>query len=706
VDWSSIKKMNIKEHLLKIIDRLSNDDIIQYRFVNKTKYLETQNKEKKDTIIDNKYIWHEFRPPLEYYNIEPKNLKKYNIDSIKEEFKKTKKKSQKLISLLEEFREAEYILSLKYIEEIDELIMESDIVNPKYDPTPLDNSCCLQRINSNYNYYGFFSKQNTPLTKITELLNDYQDKRHMINTHLKDYNIIIKSNIIKPLQTFNIDIGADKDEITDKDIIQLFINYIDRGHFEGKKHMYENNICVLTGETKNSIMSKNFTQKDYYSLIQKINKTKLFSIDNSVYKIINEQLSFIINENDYLQQNNYLVKFNSSILKGKNMSALWDDFGDQINTEVIQIVDVLGKKLNLSDSDKDAIQNILLELGEKRKIMENDKEIMTNEIALNKFYTDKVTLLQSFIFTYLKNTIYKIKNNREIISPYVPEEWKISNRIDNIEDKYINIIQKHSDPYKKYFSIYESNKHIFEQIIEIINGTTNKLKLLQGNIITQNCTKSIRNNIYIYKNVGNILHYIFVYILYLILNINIDNTDNIEMENSEFILESTEYNLDEYDISRELKQTQEIEAQFILDIINSIGKDSKLLDKHTDKYVKQVIETKNESEKEANLKFIQELDKETWGSLKTMIKYGMDTWKSLSSKNRSLYIAGEVSGDTGAILTPEDTDANLRGRAQREMGDINDADFDEWKKQNDYNNDLNRQEYEERDILEDDDEYL
>ena len=707
VDWSSIKKINIKENLLKIIDKLRIDDIIQYRYSNKLKYIETQKKLKKDDIVSDRYVWHEFRPPLDIYNIDTKGMKPYNTAGIIEEIKRTNKNTKKLFSLIEDFKEAEYMLSLKFIEEIDEQIMENDIVNPKFDPTPLDNSCCLQDININYNYSGFFSNPNNTLKKITELLLDFREKKHMINSLLKDRHIYIKSDIIKPLTSFNKNIGIEDEDITENDIKQLFVNYIDSGYFEGKKHMYENNVCVLTGESKQSILSKTYRKTDYYSLLQKINTKKLFNIDNTVYKIIKDQLSFIIDSNYYLQQNTYLVNFNSNIQKGKNLDTLWDDLNEQIKIEITQIVEILGTKLNLAVSEQEVITNILLKLGEKDAVLENNKEKMGVEKALNKHYIDKVTLLQSFIFTYLKNTVYKIKNKKEIIKPYVPNEWKISNRIDNLEDKYNNIILKQNDVYTKYISIYESNKHIFEQTIEIINGTTQKLKLLQGNIDIHKCKKSTKNNIYIYKNIGSIFHYIFVYILYLILNINIENPDNIEMENSEIILDSTEYDKDEYDISRELKKTQEIEAQLIKDIIYSIDKDSKLLNKHTDSYIKQVIEKKNETEKEANLKFIQELDKETWGSLKTMIKFGMDTWKTLSSKNRSLYIPDENIGDNENVLTTEDTEANLRQQAQREMGEsFNEDGFSEWRKQKEYNNELDKQAYKDRDVLEDDDDFL
>ena len=64
-------------------------------------------------------------------------------------------------------------------------------------------------------------------------------------------------------------------------------------------------------------------------------------------------------------------------------------------------------------------------------------------------------------------------------------------------------------------------------------------------------------------------------------------------------------------------------------VLSDIQKDSLYLDKHSLSYIKSVILSKAESDKEDNLNFIKELDKDTWNSLKTMIFLGLDTWKKV-----------------------------------------------------------------------------
>ena len=700
VDWSSLKKIKLKDNLIKTIDQMFKDDLIQYRYSNKKKYLQEKNLEKKED--NNKYVWNEFRPPLDSYSVALKQYRKFNIEPILNELSRPKKNTT-IYFMINNFYENERLLSLKLIEEIDEQILENNIETPKFDPTPLDNSCCLQTINSSYNYISYFYNKNKNIKTIIDLLYDFNIKKRVIHDALKISSIYIQTNEDRSLITFNKEIGINDEDLTNEHIKKLYVRYINEGFFEGHKHMYENNICLLTGEHKNDIGSKNYRKTDYYSLVNKINQQKLFSIDSTVYKIMDDQLSFLIDSNEYLQNSKYLNNFNRNIKTTNNKKKLWEDLNDQIKTEVDLIVSTLKEKLDLSLSETDNIKTILLNLGEKNNIKKDDSILMNEDDLNNKFFIDKVRLIQSFMLTYLKNTLFKIKNKKEIIDPYVPEEWKL-NKIDGIEDKYKNIIQKNNSIYKKYFTIYDSNQYVFNEMIRIVNGTTNNVKLIKGNILIKTCDLSNKNKIYIYKNIASLLHYIFVYTLYLILNINSDENENVEMENTEFILKNTDYEDDEYDISKEIKKTSEIESQIVKDIIMMIDKDISLLDKHTTTYIKQRIEKKSETEKEDNLKFIQELDKETWGSLKTMIKFGMDTWKNLSNKNRDLYIPPTDIGDNENILTSEDKELNNRLKAQAELGtDINEEDYQQWKDKQLKNQQENTLTYEEREIMSDDD---
>ena len=122
-----------------------------------------------------------------------------------------------------------------------------------------------------------------------------------------------------------------------------------------------------------------------------------------------------------------------------------------------------------------------------------------------------------------------------------------------------------------------------------------------------------------------------------------------------------------------------------------------LLEKHSPEYIFSVIEQKSENDKESNLKFIQELDRETWSSLKTMISLGMDSWKTLSNKNKNIYIQPTEQ-------EAEQTES-LENQAQMALGeDYTQEQYQQWLNDRQHNDREDQLAYDERDIMEDDDE--
>ena len=54
----------------------------------------------------------------------------------------------------------------------------------------------------------------------------------------------------------------------------MFINY-DSGVFISLKHVYENNICILTGKTKQDIMAIKYSKADYKTLLMTIFRRRI-----------------------------------------------------------------------------------------------------------------------------------------------------------------------------------------------------------------------------------------------------------------------------------------------------------------------------------------------------------------------------------------------------------------------------------------------
>ena len=97
------------------------------------------------------------------------------------------------------------------------------------------------------------------------------------------------------------------------------------------------------------------------------------------------------------------------------------------------------------------------------------------------------------------------------------------------------------------------------------------------------------------------------------------------------------------DLSVERTHAQKLTCNLIYDLLKILQNNQDFYDKHTTKYMNEVIEKKMDSEKEENLKFIEELDKESRQSLKSMITIGFDSWKNLSKKDdKDLYFGENV----------------------------------------------------------------
>ena len=102
----------------------------------------------------------------------------------------------------------------------------------------------------------------------------------------------------------------------------------------------------------------------------------------------------------------------------------------------------------------------------------------------------------------------------------------------------------------------------------------------------------------------------------------------------------------------------------VYDILVKINVYTQYSDKFTQDKINESIEKKSDIEKEQNLKFIEELDKESRNALKTMISLGIDTWKDLYGKeDKELYFDDSKETPDIDIDTIQPTD--------EEMNDLN-----------------------------------
>ena len=129
-------------------------------------------------------------------------------------------------------------------------------------------------------------------------------------------------------------------------------------------------------------------------------------------------------------------------------------------------------------------------------------------------------------------------------------------------------------------------------------------------------------------------------------------------------------------------------------------------EKHTQKHIDEVIEKKSDLEKEENLKFIEQLNKESRQSFKTMIAIGLDSWKKLTTKDKSLYFETAIAEDEADHnLSNEDLDAQNRMLAANELGEtFTDEQYNEWLSRQSHHAREDQLAHDEMEVLEDDDE--
>ena len=95
-------------------------------------------------------------------------------------------------------------------------------------------------------------------------------------------------------------------------------------------------------------------------------------------------------------------------------------------------------------------------------------------------------------------------------------------------------------------------------------------------------------------------------------------------------------------------------CDLVYDLLKQMMKETLEKDKFTREKIDEAIERKNDIEKEANLKFIEELDKESRQAVKQMIATGLYSYKNLHQlKNQMFPILMKLDLKKNAMLLRE-----------------------------------------------------
>jgi hypothetical protein len=725
-NFECLKKIKLEEVLEKTITKLVNDDYYETKLKEKNEYL--LELKKKKLLKKRKNVWNEFKPSLEPFDIENNVFDKLLLQDL------SKKKNKDELNLY---------YSLKIISKIDSIINDSSIENYLFNPTPLGNSCCIQSVNNNFNYYDYFNEYDS----IQKLIEQSQslDNNYFINDKTQ-----ISTNIYnyEKLPTFKNKIYPDEDNITQEQISKIYETFITKEYpmHAGKKHAYENNICLITGEKRENITQKTYTNEEYYDILNTINNKNSINVnfvENNIDNLV--IIQDLLARNTILNNDSYITQFFNILLETKDkvkIDELWDDFDKQVKVELSELVSSFDGILDKPSMKK--ITYILTNIGDLNDIYEERKEV--NEIEANKlFFEQKCALIKRFS-KFIFNMFSKIKYESisEVVDiNQIPKNWKIEK---SYYDNLMINIKKDNELVEKNIITKRSKELniVFANLNELISNFKEILNV-SGQEHLYNCDGSVnRYSKFTNKNCSAFLKYNFINIIKNLFSLQNSLEDEIILlkskpqptfsETSVEVEVSPEFSsptssstkpelVGEDPSSADIQQkifvlentktdAQKFVAKLINDLLLIIESNQAFYNKHTQKHLTEVIEKTMDIEKEENLKFIEELDKESRQSLKSMITIGFDTWKNLSKKSeKELYfgenIEEEVSReneDLSVAPNEEETELINRNAAAQALGEeYTDEQYREFLEQRDENAREERQILNDMEVMRDDD---
>jgi hypothetical protein len=564
-----------------------------------------------------------------------------------------------------------FYISYKIVYLINKIIDNEDVMNKFYKSTQITNSCCINILNSKPNYYTYFINKNKDINGIMEELTRMNENKQYLDTktNMLIYKMETTLNDNKSLKLLPLNFNMSEKEMT-----QYFLKYIDEGEHKGKNHFFNNyGICILSNKLKetieNTIYSIHEFNKLRYIVYQQniISKSNDMDIDGNIivkqYEIKDiegkEVIDFNIKENacillDYIMDvtkshkklsifQNIIINIKDNILINninKN-DSVWAKLITQTNEDINSLVKgITSKKKEVLELTK-----ALISLGDYNKLYEQELDNGSSNTDANNFkYKKKETELNNN-YNFLLNSILQIKNSK----------IKYEKRIENIRIQY------------QYLYPFKDENSIFFDMYNIVNLYKRIFKNIRG-----------QNNSYITsENISIIFNYLLIHSLLMILN-NYNDTSikttstSINKINSsirkikDYDNEDVSYmDGDDFDIIKDKKKPTKnsfyVKSNFILLFIKHIVKNQDYFDNLTDSNIIEQRGTFEQKQQRSNLKMLQILKtqdgmEEYRNMVLSKLQHGMLQYANLE---KELDILGISQADNNTnIVEKDDIDDN------------------------------------------------
>ena len=728
--FTSLKRVKIADELTKLCNNVAKDQLVQFRLYNAN--LDREDTGEDDTISD----WIQFRPPLNNINVALQNTDVSEMSS----------------ENLDEIKEMMLLLSLKGMENINAKINNSEVENALYDPVPLDNTCCKVQITDNFDYTEYFDDE---LNKINRSLRELENNVLGQNKEPTKINFIVKNKREK-IPRFDKEIVPDN--VQELDVDELNVHLVTRGENIGKRRLFnENGICELSGESRIELKKQKMSLSDFTQYSDALNKKKLFTVLSSRDILENRTvLKSLMHKNKLIKDNAYMKQFIQTLdevvtdesppeTKFERLNLLYSSLDEQIITEVDEFISYI----TLKDKSLEEYNEFLKNLGNFTELTDEMIEKQGEELANEKMSNNKEKYLKR-LFKSLKNTLNKIVYGKvfepEQIKKNIPNKWKIT---DSYKDKLVFNVDRAGrivHDFKNKIDKSVNGENVFKSMADLVHKLTQNLEMITGRPHILDCDGNITYYSELTSKVSsNLLHYLFIVLLNNITSKSLTIDSDVitpKAKKISFMNEESESDVPGEDLGREdtleevnvaaeeisnksnnndtetrddleafsiemresIKEREELVISFVHEFLKNVKRDYELLDKHTDSFINKTIAKISDEEKEQNLKFIEDLDKETRASFKVMLMTGLDSWKHLAAKDKSLYFAEQIPEDT---MVPEESIEIDRASAAQQLGisseNLTDEQFQEWKELRDRTLGESNQAFMDREIMPDDD---
>ena len=668
--WSSIKnrkKNDINKSFKAVLKSIANNREYKNQLQKKREKLE-KHKDLMDKI-EQSYLWNEFRPYLKKIDRidEPANIDLNDCDI------SDKSKLQKTIKLAND-RNKWY--AIKIFDKINSIIQGENIENIKYDPLPIGNTCCMDIIDNNYDYYNFLHEKDSSkeLKDLIQKSKELED-RCSHNTFKLCY---VKPTMIRPkLKSYYLEVFPDRETIDKKIIGKMFTNFVPAGFNQGKKRIFQNvyirgedmspqKIDVLTNENREDLKGEH-TVEDFYNLLESVHsENKIIEPveepieeDFTRFKLIKIVNDFkIVLDNEYFRENKYvrdLLDTNLEVLfngTDRDVKNIWDRLGLEID-DVKETL--LNKFVMLKSEQKNKLSKIIDNLDNFELTDKSDETTFENKkkISIEK-KKRKENCYKDYFINYLRKfvAILSNKNNKNI-------RKEDDESFDNFSE------------FAEFLSA--KNAKIFKKLKKFTNKLS-IIKKLKGYDDIYDCESKhiLDNSRFNYNNCNKMLKFLFILSLQIMVNMS-DNKRNENQEDSDD--ENQKENItpgslsdDEEDTPGLVLENDKVVLQFIRKILEKIDKDRRQQDKYNAKNNTKEIKTRNELNKDENLRVMQLLDLETRRLRNEQTKAGLRNYADLSKDFENVLERDEMEQNIRSQLGPDATDEQVENAIkQREI---------------------------------------